>query len=366
MGVKKKIAILGQGQLANMLIESASELGLEITAFPLPQMDKYAQSTADEIKKYVKQLSGYDVVTYEIENISVDLLKSVQAVTQVLPSISALKVAQDRLLEKELFQKQQILTNTFYAVKSFEQLQQVVDKLSYPFIVKTRRFGYDGKGQYVIKTKQDLQKAWQILGEHPLIAEKFVKFDYEVSQVASRDQYGVIRYYPLVRNEHREGILRETHVMAFSESLTKQAQGCIKSLLEQFDYVGTFAIEFFVKDEMLIANEIAPRVHNSGHWTIDGANQSQFLAHMKAIAGMGLEEVKLKHPYTMMINLIAEDAPKDLPKQDGIYPKSYGKIYRENRKMGHINITADSQTEFYKRCKTVYNDVKAKPCLDKS
>ena len=360
----KKIAILGQGQLAAMLIESAEHLDLEINSLPLPTINGKGLTGQAEIQRYCDQLRQFDVVGFEIENIAVELLTEIQAMkaVSVCPSIKALAVAQDRLNEKNTFNYLNIPTNNYCEINSYQNLCDAASQLGYPFIVKTRRFGYDGKGQMLIKTPMEQEAAWKTLGNHPLIAEQFVDFDYEVSQIASRDHKGRIVYYPLVRNEHRAGILRETHVVAIDKPLSDQAQNISGKLLTYFDYIGTFAIEFFVKEDKLYANEIAPRVHNSGHWSIDGASTSQFENHMRAISGLDVKPTSISKQHIMMINLIAEDVPKTLIPNNYIKPKSYGKTWRDGRKMGHINIIADNKQDFLAACNTVYQHIQAKPC----
>lgn len=358
-----KIAILGNGQLAQMLIESAKDLNVSIDTYPLPAIDRYGQSATEEINLWQEKLQDYDVVTYEIENISVDLLQAVAKKTCIFPAIDALSVAQDRLLEKEGFKALKIHTNDYMAVDSFAELEKAAKVLDLPFIIKTRRFGYDGKGQYVVKTLKCLEKAWVALGEHPLIAESFVPFDYEVSQIASRDQFGHIAFYPLVRNEHRDGVLRETHVLVERNELSIDAQEAVKRLLEYFDYVGTFAIEFFVKHNQLFANEMAPRVHNSGHWSINGANVSQFENHMRAISGESVVDIKTLAQHILMINLIAEDVP-NICLPINTYAKSYGKVLRAGRKMGHINLLDNELETFINSVNMIYQNIKAKPCLE--
>lgn len=362
----KKIAILGNGQLAAMMHDVSVKLGLLTIDFPLPEINKDGSCPHSEISSWVKKLKNFDVVTYEIENIPVSLLEAVNDVVPVYPSIPALASSQDRLIEKTTFTKLDIQTNAFMSISRQVDFIKAAQKFGYPFIIKTRRFGYDGKGQYVLKSEDDISKAWSVLGEHALIAESFVKFDYEVSQIASRSQSGKIVYYPLVRNEHREGILRETHVLAMSDTLSRKAQAAIEKVLNHFDYVGILAMEFFVVDDALYVNEMAPRVHNSGHWSIDGAVTSQFENHLRAVAGQALGETNPTHTYTMMINLIGEDVLDNrLSHLQGVTVKSYGKSLRKNRKMGHINIVSDSEKVFKETVTKVYQKIEATPCLTK-
>jgi 5-(carboxyamino)imidazole ribonucleotide synthase len=362
----KRIAILGNGQLATMMHDVSGKLELSTTDFPLPEISKDGSCSMSESALWVQKLKNFDVVTYEIENIPVSLLEAVNNIVPVYPAISALASSQDRLIEKNTFTELNIQTNSFVMIDSQVDLEQAANTFWYPFIIKTRRFGYDGKGQYVLKSASDISRAWDSLGEHALIAESFVKFDYEVSQIASRSKFGEIVYYPLVRNEHREGVLRETHVLGMNEALTGKAQAAIKKVLNHFDYVGTLAMEFFVVGDALYVNEMAPRVHNSGHWSIDGAVTSQFENHLRAVAELPLGQTSPIRTYTMMINLIGEDVLDDrFGGLQGVTVKSYGKSLRANRKMGHINIVSDSEKVFKSTIEKVYHEIKAMPCLTK-
>ncbi|MCF6765428.1 5-(carboxyamino)imidazole ribonucleotide synthase [Thiotrichales bacterium 19S3-7] len=362
---KTNIAILGNGQLASMLADCADKLSLTTQAFPLPKTDASGLISQKEIDYWLEVLQPFDVVTFEIENIALDLLKALETVTLVRPAVTALEVAQDRLKEKTLCSQLEIPTNQYLAVSSYNDLLLAVEKLGLPLVIKTRRFGYDGKGQYVIKDRKDIEPAWQALsGASHLIAEQFVPFDFEVSQVATRDKNGQIVFYPLVRNEHRDGILRESFVLSDKQSLSLDAQTIAKKLLDHFDYIGTFAIEFFVKDNQLLVNEIAPRVHNSGHWSINGASVSQFENHLRAISDLSLVQPQLVAPFIMMVNLIGEELPDNWPTVEGVYPKSYGKSLRENRKMGHVNVVGHSKDELKLRLNDIYQQIQAMACLD--
>ena len=359
----KKIAILGQGQLATMLIESASSLDLQIKCFPLPDINPNEPINEDKIRCYCTQLQNFDAISFEIENISIDLLNAIQKINNISihPSIQVLSVAQDRLNEKLTFNYLNILTNNFFKIDSYKDLFNAAFQFGYPFVLKTRSSGYDGKGQVLVKSLIQQEIAWEKLGSQPLIAEQWIDFDYEVSQISSRDSQGNIAYYPLVRNEHCSAILRETHVTMIGKKLSDQAKYISAKLLKYFDYIGTFTIEFFVKNNKLYANEIAPRVHNSGHWSIDGAKTSQFENHMRAIAGLDIKPSIISKSYIMMINLIAEDVPENLIKNDHIKPKSYGKTYEYRRKMGHINVISDNRQDFLTAYKMVYKSISAKP-----
>lgn len=359
-----KVAILGNGQLAMMLTESVSAYdNVKVDSFDLPQIDALGQSNANEKMRFVEMLRDYDVVTYEIENIDAELLRQVNEIVPVFPSIDALSMSQDRYVEKSTFNALSISTNQWCTVDSYEDLVQASTVLGYPFVVKTRRFGYDGKGQYIIKSEADIAKAWACLPHQMLLAEAFVDFDYEVSQVASRDQQGNIVFYPLVENKHRDGILRETIPLAQHHPLEAQAREIVTKLLVHFDYVGSFAVEFFVKGLDLYVNETAPRVHNSGHWSMSGCDVGQFENHMRAVMGLDVVEPTVLFSHHLMINLIGEAVDVNLfVDTETVYVKDYLKTVREGRKMGHINIHANDDNTFSKIVNSVYNKVKAKPC----
>lgn len=361
-----KVAILGNGQLAMMLTESVANYpNVSVESFQLPAVDALGKSAQSVIEDYRQKLAFFDVVTYEIENIDHLLLEQLALDRPVYPAIKALQMSQDRYVEKSTFNALEISTNQWSTVDSYDDLIEASNKLGYPFVVKTRRFGYDGKGQYVVKNAQDLALAWSVLPHKMLLAEAFVAFDYEVSQVASRDPFGNIVFYPLVENKHREGILRETIPLEPNHSLQTKAQAVVKKLLTHFDYVGTFAVEFFVKDNQLYVNETAPRVHNSGHWTMTGCDVGQFENHMRAVMGLKVVEPNLYFSHHVMINLIGETVDvSQFEQSKALFVKDYGKEVREGRKMGHINIHSNDAHGFSKQVKTIYSKINAKPCSE--
>ena len=241
-----------------------------------------------------------------------------------------------------------IATAKFVNVDSLEKLEGAVKEHGLPAIVKTRRFGYDGKGQFVMRSQDDVTKAWDALKDAPdgLIYEAFVDFDYEVSQVCTADIKGNVAFYPLAKNIHRQGIIVESEAPFDNEILAGKAQKVAKTLIKEFGYVGTLAIEFFVKGDELILNEIAPRVHNSGHWSIDGANTSQFENHVRAIAGLILGDTSSRK--TIMLNCIGGmPSTKDLSALDRVKIHSYNKSPRKGRKVGHLNLNMNDETDEY-------------------
>ena len=304
-----------------------------------------------------------DCYTLEFENTPISLATHLQQVSTIYPPPQALAVAQDRLQEKQLFNQLDITTVPFVAVHRYDDLVNACDKLGLPLVLKTSRGGYDGKGQMLIKTTDDLTKAWQALGDStntaPLIAEGFIAFEKEVSIIAVRGQTGEIRYYPLIENTHHQGILAQSKAPALGVlHLNAQAQSNIKKLLEHFDYVGVMTLELFVTKDGLVANEIAPRVHNSGHWSIEGAVCSQFENHMRAVAGLPLGDTAIIKP-ARLFNIIGTYPDMDkVLSLDGVHLHLYDKQERAGRKLGHITVMPDNEAV----CQTVIELLKPEAC----
>jgi len=281
---------------------------------------------------------GNDIVTFDWENVSVTALSAATRGRRVAPPLRALAAAQDRVAEKRTFERLSIPTTRFAAVESRAQLERSVSRIGLPGVLKTRRLGYDGKGQYVLRTRADIDAAWSSLGSAPLLYEEFVPFDYELSVIGARGRDGRIVIYPLNRNYHAGGILRLTLAPWSAPRLSTLAASCLRRLLESFHYVGVLTLELFVHRGRLIANEMAPRVHNSGHWTIEGAVTSQFENHLRAIAGLPLGSPAARG-HSAMINLIGKLPPRrPLLAEPGLYWHDYGKQPRPGRKLGHCTI----------------------------
>ena len=279
-----------------------------------------------------------DVVTFDWENISSEALAPLEKLTLVRPPRAALEVSQDRLREKALFSRLKIPVAPHAAVDSRADLESAARKLGIPGVLKTRRMGYDGKGQFLIQHAGELGHAWDLIGGPELIYEKFQAFSRELSIIGARSQAGDIVYYPLSANTHGGGILRYG-IAPFSNSrLERSARIHLKRVMCALDYVGVLAIEFFVVKDRLIANEMAPRVHNSGHWTIEGCVTSQFENHLRAICGLPLGSTRaLGH--TAMINFLGEMPSRErLLEIDGLAFHDYGKEPRPGRKLGHCTI----------------------------
>ena len=346
-----RIGVIGAGQLGQMLGMAAADLGFDCL-FVDPSESPPAASTGVVIRKpfddrdaLAELAANCDVVTYEFENVPVEALMEIVDRVPVYPPPEALRIAQDRLNEKRLFDRLDIPLPGYRTIDSLQQLQAAVAELGLPVVLKTRRFGYDGKGQFVIRDLQQAESAWDELGEHPLIAEAWVSFDYEVSVIGVRNPAGDIAIWPLTQNEHVDGILRTSRAPVDNPELYEHASDYMRRLLRHLDYVGVLALELFVIGDRLLANEFAPRVHNSGHWTIEGARTSQFTNHLLAITGQVPGSTTCP-ACAGMVNLIGVIPDHVSGLND---PRSclhdYGKTPRAGRKLGHITVVTDSAAE---------------------
>lgn len=353
------IGVLGGGQLGRMLALAGYPLGLRFR-FLDPAPDASAGQVAEQI------IGDYDdpqvlarfaerttVVTYEFENVPVVSAQLLAQHTTVYPLFQALEVAQDRLVEKTFFRNLGIATPKFLPVDTRDDLDHAVSQLGLPSVLKTRRLGYDGKGQRVLHSQADLDQAWAALGGTALILEELVHFDRELSILAVRGQDGAIVFYPLVENHHRDGILRLSLAPApnLTADLQARAEHYASHILMALNYVGVLAIELFQAGGALLANEMAPRVHNSGHWTIEGAETSQFANHLRAILGLPLGSTAPRG-CSAMLNLIGSlpDPPVLLTIPDA-HLHLYGKAPRTGRKLGHVTLRCDNP-EILQRCLT--------------
>lgn len=334
-----RVGILGGGQLAQMLVLAGVPLGIDFLCLdpeascPASKVAKIIQADYSDLEAVKKLASSVDVLTFESENIPTDFLKALK--TPLFPTCEALEVAQDRLTEKQFFTELKVPVTAFRAVDEKEDLHRAIEALGLPVLLKTRRHGYDGKGQRVIRKVEEAELAFEALAPNALIVEKWFSFDTEVSLIAVRSQRGEIHFYPLTENVHREGILRLSKAPFLNESLVKKAQSHLQAILEKLNYVGVLAVEFFVKGDGLVANEMAPRVHNSGHWTIEGAVTSQFENHLRAILGLPLGKTD-PVGYSAMVNFIGEIPPiETLLQIPALHVHLYGKAPRPLRKLGH-------------------------------
>ncbi|MBO0699547.1 MAG: 5-(carboxyamino)imidazole ribonucleotide synthase [Zavarzinella sp.] len=355
------IGILGGGQLGRMLALAGHPLGMQFRVLE-PAAECPAAPVADhdrgEFEDYQALFTfcqGLDVITYEFENVPVESARWLAERVPVYPTPRALEIGQDRIAEKAFFQDLVISVPAFASVNSRADLEAAVGRIGLPAVLKTTRFGYDGKGQAVIQTRADMDSIWATLGGRPLILEGFVPFDRELSILAVRGRAGELAFYPLVENIHRNGILRVSTGPAngVSRELQAEAEAIATKVLESLDYVGVLAVELFQVGEDLLVNEMAPRVHNSGHWTIEGAETSQFENHLRAVAGLPLGSTA-PVGRSAMINLIGGwPEPAAVLAVPGAHLHLYAKKPRPNRKVGHITVRADSERDFVERVRQV-------------
>jgi len=342
------VGIVGAGQLGRMLALAGYPLGQDFL-FLDPAEEAPAGQIAPQIieaftnAKALRRLAREtEVLTFDWENISVEALNALPADTLICPPVKALAAAQDRVKEKQLFERLSIPTTRWRNVESQQQLEKAIAEIGLPGVLKTRRMGYDGKGQRVLRKPLDVAGAWESLGSVPLLYEELVPFDYEVSIIGARSRSGEIAIYPLNGNVHGGGILRLTRAPYGTPALQRAAARYLRRALTHFRYTGILTIEFFVRRGRLIANEMAPRVHNSGHWTIEGAETSQFENHLRAILDLPLGATRPRG-HSAMLNLIGEmPDDRDLLAQDGLHLHDYGKSPRPGRKLGHLTLVERS------------------------
>ncbi len=354
-----KIGIIGGGQLAQMMALAGYPLGLKTICLeptkdcPAGLVTHVMVGAYDDLEKLEALANAVDVITYEFENISASALAHLQRFS-IYPPPQALAISQDRLQEKNFFSRLQIPTTHYMAVDSLESLENAIQTIGLPAVLKTRRLGYDGKGQYVLKTTADVTLAWENLKNQSLLLENKIAFDREVSCIAVRDKTGNIVFYDLVENQHKKSILHLSEVRRDNHStITKSAQNYVSQIMTALNYVGVLTVEFFEKDGQLIANEIAPRVHNSGHWTIEGADTSQFENHLRAICGLPLGATTTRG-YVAMLNLVSElPSLASLLNISHAHAHLYGKTPRQGRKLGHVTLCAEDKNLFDTSLKAV-------------
>ncbi len=342
-----KIGVIGGGQLGRMLALAGTPLGLEF-AFLDPAPDACAQALGKHIladyndQTALRQLANeVDVVTFEFESVPADTVAFLAQFVPVYPNAEALRIARDRWFEKSMFRDLGIPTPEFADIQSQADLDDAVARIGLPAVMKTRTLGYDGKGQKVLRAPDDVAGAFAELGSVPCILEGFVPFSGEVSLIAVRARDGETRFYPLVHNTHENGILKLS-VASTAHPLQAQAEAYVGKVLDQLDYVGVMAFEFFEVDGGLKANEIAPRVHNSGHWTIEGSECSQFENHLRAIAGLPLGFTATLGE-AAMLNFIGE--VPDASQVTAIaqcHLHHYGKAFKAGRKVGHATLRCEN------------------------
>ena len=343
-----RVGVLGGGQLGWMLARAGDPLGIRCRFLdpspeaPAGRAGELVVGAYDDPAALDRFADGLTLVTYEFENVPVGSAQRLAARARVLPPPQALEVSQDRLTEKRFLESAGISVAPWRPVASLADLGRAVAELGCPAVLKTRRLGYDGKGQHVIQAPGDAARAWAQLGDAPLVLESFVRFDRELSILAVRGQDGATACYPLVENLHAGGILRRSLAPAggVAPALQARAEEHARRVLETLGHVGVLAIELFQVGDRLLANEMAPRVHNSGHWTIEGAETSQFENHLRAVAGLPLGQTAARGA-SAMLNLIgALPDPAAVLAIPGAHLHLYGKAPRPGRKLGHVTLRA--------------------------
>ncbi|MDA0679469.1 MAG: 5-(carboxyamino)imidazole ribonucleotide synthase [Proteobacteria bacterium] len=346
-----RIGVIGAGQLGQMLGIAGQRMGLEFIFLdpaddpPAARVGSVLKYPFDGDEGLALLAAATEIITYEFENVPVAAIERIADGVSVYPPAQALLYAQDRVAEKTLFEFLGIPVPGFRPVNSSSELLKAIEEIGLPLVLKTRRLGYDGKGQFVIRNASEIDAAIAALGVKDLIAEQWVRFDREISAIGVRSRSGQIVHYPLTGNEHESGILRISRAPAILPKLQETAQSYVTTLLEHLDYVGVLALELFVTGDRLLANEFAPRVHNSGHWTIEGAKTSQFENHLRAILDMPLGETAMCG-YAGMLNLIG-NLPVDRNPFEShpCHLHDYGKVPRPGRKLGHATVVTTTAEE---------------------
>ncbi len=351
--MKKRLGIIGGGQLGMMITEAAQNLNdeiSEITVLDPTENCPAAQAGAKQIigdfkdkDAIVKLAEQSDIITYEIESGNTDVLSKLKAVIE--PSPSTLSIIQDKLSQKKFLSKNGLPVSQFYEIVSLDDLHEKINELSLPVLLKARRDAYDGRGNFKITSPDEVEKAYRHFDGKSLMVEKFVNFKMEVSVIAIRNTKGKIATYPMVENIHEDNILKITIAPArVSDDVIRNAGEIAKKTMQVLNGAGVFGIEMFIdQNNKILINEIAPRVHNSGHHTLQSCKTSQFEQHLRAILGLDLGSTDLVHK-TIMYNILGPDGfegkykPVQLEK-DGVYLKMYGKdVSKPQRKLGHFNV----------------------------
>jgi 5-(carboxyamino)imidazole ribonucleotide synthase len=354
--VTRTVGILGGGQLARMLALAGASLGVRFLA-----LDNVADACAGQVAPLLvadwrdftaleKFAAGIDVATFDFENVPAETANWLSEHVTVSPNPRALALAQDRLAEKSMFRDLGLPTAEFATIDTRADLERAARAIGYPTILKTRRLGYDGKGQFRLRDSSELDAAWRAIGGAPSILEAWVPFDREVSIVAVRGRDGTFATYPLAQNWHADGILAASLAPApESTEITAEAAHHARTVAEHLDYVGVFALELFVRDGRLLGNEMAPRVHNSGHWTIEGTACSQFENHVRAVLGLPLGDTGAQG-MSIMLNFIGElPDPQAILAEPHAHWHDYGKMPRAGRKVGHATIRASDPEQMHWR-----------------
>jgi 5-(carboxyamino)imidazole ribonucleotide synthase len=356
----KKVLVLGAGQLARMMDLAGAPLGMDIKAFDVRTNNVVHPVDPEHIYGDLQSgISQCDVITAEFEHVAHNTLEECEASGKLLPSSNAIKIGGDRRLEKTLLESCQVANAKHVVIETKDDFEQALKQLTLPIIFKSALEGYDGKGQWRLKSADQAESIWLEMAQfitdatssvpQGIVAEQMVPFDREISLVGARNTLGEIAVYPLTENHHTNGILSVSVAAPINESLQANAADVFKKIAEKLNYVGVLAIEFFQVGEQLLVNEIAPRVHNSGHWTQQGADTCQFENHLRAICGLPLGGTQLIRP-TAMVNIIGEDdISDDIFTIPSVSMHWYDKEKRVGRKMGHINLCGKNEAELAQR-----------------
>jgi len=348
-----KIGILGAGQLGRMMALAGIPLGHTfrfldpVPSSPASVAGEQLAGSYEDTELLNKFIAGIDVVTYEFENVSALATQYLTGKVDVFPPTKALEITQDRIFEKTFFKNLGVPVTDFYEINNKTDLKNAVEKNGFPCILKTRRMGYDGKGQFLLKSNADVYALFEEVEIKNMILENFVKFNRELSIIAVRGVSGQTKSYSLVENTHAKGILRLSIAPADNVSVELQAKAekIATDVMNAMNYIGVMAIEFFDVNGVLYANEMACRVHNSGHWTIEGAETSQFENHIRAVSGMPLGSTR-NIGFSAMFNILGSvPETTEMLETPGLHFHLYGKEPRKDRKIGHITLRADSKTE---------------------
>jgi len=354
------VLVLGAGQLARMMSLAGAPLNIKISAFDVISENIVHPLTQALLGHGLSNaIEQADVITAEFEHIPHHILDICQASGKFFPSTDAIKIGGDRRLEKALLDNASVANANYYIINNHDDFIKAIDIVGTPMVLKSALGGYDGKGQWRLKDEQNADTIWSEIAHciatsenQSIVAEAFIPFNREVSLVGARTKEGEIAVYPLAENIHINGVLSLSTAIS-DITLQTQAKQMFTNVAEALDYVGVLTLEFFDINGKLLVNEIAPRVHNSGHWTQQGANVCQFENHLRAVCGLPLGGTELIRP-TTMINILGEDTlPIDVLKEQSCHVHWYGKDKRPGRKMGHINVSASNYDELSERLLTL-------------
>ena len=379
--MSRVLGIIGGGQLGMMLTEAAKKMPDEISEIIVldptencPASQVGAKQIVADFKdeNAIKELATKsDIITYEIESGNSDVLKQMEKICEINPSPETLRIIQDKFLQKSFLKENNIPVEDFVSVTTLSEIEEKIQEYGYPVLLKARRDAYDGRGNYKIDNKDEIKTAFEYFKGQPIFLEKFVDFKMEVSVIASRNTKGEIKTYPLVENIHEENILRMTIAPArVDQDIAKKAEKIAHDTMSVLKGAGVFGIEMFLtKDDRILINEIAPRVHNSGHHTLQSSKTSQFEQHLRAILGLSLGSTELIQP-AIMYNILG---PKNFTgeykelrlSEENVFLKMYGKkVSKPKRKLGHFNVISNGKSDGIDQLLERINTLKQKVVLE--